>query len=58
MNRSNVTIFCPDCRGRFRVERDELVEGEIIECPLCMAEIIVKQENPIQIGLYNEDDMF
>lgn len=58
MNSLNITIFCPECRGRFRVERDEIVEGEIIDCPLCTAEIITLQENPIKIALYNEDNIF
>jgi len=49
-----VTIFCPDCRGRFVVPGDALSEEEIIDCDLCGAEIEIVQEDPIRVRLYSE----
>ena len=51
-----IIIFCPDCRGRFEVEDSDIVEGEILECPLCSAEIEIIQEKPIKIRLLVEED--
>lgn len=53
-----VQLYCPDCRGRFEVEGSDIAEGEVLECSLCGAEILVKQENPIRIKLYEEEDDF
>jgi len=53
-----VQLYCPDCRGRFEVESVDIEEGEVLECSLCGAEILVKQENPIRIKLYQEADDF
>lgn len=47
----NVTIFCPDCRGRFNVQRSDIIEEDILECSLCGAEIEVLQERPIKLRL-------
>lgn len=51
-----IYIFCPDCRGKFEVERSDIVEGEILECSLCGAEIEVTQEDPIKIRLLTEEE--
>ena len=53
-----VQLYCPDCRGRFEVEHSDIIEGEVLECLLCGAEILVKQTNPIRIKLYEEQDDF
>lgn len=53
-----VIIYCPDCRGKFEIDESDIIEEEILECPLCGAEIIVIQEDPIKIKLYTEDDDF
>ena len=53
-----VQLYCPDCRGRFDVELSDILEGEVLECSLCAAEILVKQTNPIRIKLYEEQDDF
>jgi len=53
-----VQLYCPDCRGRFEVESTDIMEGEVLECSLCGAEILVKQTNPIRIKLYQEADDF
>lgn len=51
-----VIIYCPDCRGRFEVELSDIIEGDILECPLCGAESLVVSEDPIKIKLYSEDE--
>lgn len=51
-----IYIFCPDCRGKFEVERTDIVEGEILECSLCGAEIEIIQQDPVKIQLLKEDD--
>lgn len=53
-----VIVYCPDCRGKFEVDKNDIVEEEILECPLCGAEIIVLQTDPIKIKLYTEEDDF
>ncbi len=50
-----IYIFCPDCRGKFEVELADIIEGEVLECPLCGAEIEIVQESPIKIQLLRED---
>ena len=50
-----IYIHCPDCRGRFDVETSDIIEGDILECVLCGAEIEVIQEEPIKIQLLIED---
>ncbi|MCF7906156.1 hypothetical protein K9L63_03145 [Candidatus Gracilibacteria bacterium] len=54
--KKEIYIFCPDCRGKFEVERTDITEGEILECSLCGAEIEVLQEQPIKIRLLSEDN--
>jgi len=51
-----IVIFCPDCCGKFEVENADIVEGEILECELCAAEILVEQQDPVRLKLYSEDD--
>jgi len=51
-----IIIFCLDCRGRFDVEQSDIIEGEVLECPLCSAEIEVLQESPIRIKLLSEEE--
>ncbi len=53
-----VSLFCPDCRGRFEAEGSDIAEDEVLECTLCGAEILILQENPIRIKLFTEDDDF
>ncbi len=53
-----VSLYCPDCRGRFEVETSDIHEDEVLECPLCGAEILVTQQDPIRIKLFSEDDDF
>jgi hypothetical protein len=52
---TEIYIHCPDCRGRFDVEASDIIEGDILECVLCGAEIEVLQEEPIKIQLLKED---
>ena len=49
-------IYCPDCRGKLDTDIEDIIEGDIIECELCGAEMIVTQEDPIKLKLYSEDE--
>ncbi|MCF7812554.1 lysine biosynthesis protein LysW [Candidatus Gracilibacteria bacterium] len=51
-----IYIFCPDCRGKFEVVREDIVEGEVLECSLCGAEIEIVQEDPTKIKLLTEEE--
>jgi len=51
-----VIIYCPDCRGKFELDIADVIEGDIIECDLCGAEMIVVQEDPVKLKLYSEDE--
>ena len=55
-----IIIYCPDCRGKFDVKKSDIVEDDLLECPLCGAELVVLQENPIKLKLVDpeEDDFF
>jgi len=57
-NQTLVSLFCPDCRGRFETEGADIAEDEVLECTLCGAEILILQEDPIRIKLFTEDDDF
>jgi len=57
-NQTLVSLFCPDCRGRFDAEGADIVEDEVLECTLCGAEIVILREDPIRIKLFTEDDDF
>jgi Zn ribbon nucleic-acid-binding protein len=46
-----ITIYCPDCRGKFDVETDDIIEDDLIECVLCGAEMKVLSEDPIRLKL-------
>ena len=50
---SEIVIFCPDCRGKFEIQMEELIEEEILECDLCGAEIkVVSNEEPIKLTVF------
>lgn len=53
---SIMNIFCPDCRGRFGVDFDDVGEGDILECDLCMAEIEVSQLSPLKLKIFVEEE--
>jgi len=53
-----ILIYCPDCRGRFDAETEQVVEGEVLECDLCGAEILVVSDRPIQVKVHTEEDDF
>lgn len=57
-NQPQVSLFCPDCRGRFELEGTDIIEDEVLECALCGAEILILQADPIRIKLFSEDDDF
>ena len=39
-----IHIYCPDCRGKFDIDRSDVIEDEIIECDLCGAEVVITNE--------------
>ena len=53
-----IIIYCPDCRGKFTVQRSDIIEDDIIECSLCGAELIVEAEEPIKLKLMSRDEYF
>ncbi len=53
-----IVIYCPDCLGKFEVNKSDILEGEILECELCGAEIEVMSDNPIQLRLFSDDNQF
>lgn len=55
-----IIIYCPDCRGKFDVLKSDIVEDDMLECPLCGAELVILQEDPIKLKLVDpeEDDFF
>lgn len=58
MYEDEITIYCNDCRGKFSAYTEDIVEGELIECTLCSAELEVIMEDPIKLRLYSEDNIF
>ena len=52
---SLVTVYCPDCRGRFDSDISDVEEGDILECSLCMADIELLQKDPLKTQLFMED---
>jgi len=53
-----VVVYCPDCRGKFEVQESDIIEGDVLECELCGAEIQVLCEDPIKLRLYSEEGEF
>ncbi len=43
------TITCPECEAEF--ELDDVIEGEIIECPDCGVELEVISTDPLTVEL-------
>jgi alpha-aminoadipate carrier protein LysW len=41
---------CPECEGTLSVP-DDVIEGEIVPCADCGAELEVKSVNPLTLGL-------
>ncbi len=58
MDGENLVIYCPDCRGKFEINSQDLIEDEICECSLCAAEIKVVSTDPIKLKLFTVDDDF
>ncbi|MCK5460913.1 hypothetical protein KAI58_02920 [Candidatus Gracilibacteria bacterium] len=53
-----IVFYCPDCRGRVEIPEADFLEGEVLECYLCAAEILVMQRVPARIKLFREEDDF
>jgi hypothetical protein len=58
MREEEITLYCPDCRGRFDIPADEFVEEEIVECRLCAAEIYIISTKPVKTRVFQGDDDF
>lgn len=58
MSEEEITLYCPDCRGRFDINPEEFQEEEIVECTLCAAEIFIVSTNPVKTRLFQGDDDF
>lgn len=52
---SFMNIYCPDCRGTFDIDFDEISEKDVLECDLCMAEIEVLQLEPLRLKVFLEE---
>jgi len=50
-----VTIYCPDCRGKFNTDILDVEERDILECELCVAEIEIMQLDPLKVRLFLEE---
>jgi alpha-aminoadipate/glutamate carrier protein LysW len=48
-----MTTMCPECDGQLSIPEDA-VQGEIIPCPDCGAELEVLSLNPIKVSLAPE----
>lgn len=55
---TEVVLYCPDCRGQIKIPDEDFQEGEVLECYLCAAEILVVQQVPARIKLFTEEDDF
>ena len=52
----DVNLYCPDCRGKFTVNQNDLVVDEVLECDLCGASVEIIDDQPLKIRVYNEDN--
>ncbi len=50
----SVTVSCLDCERPIQLEI-ELVEGQIITCPYCDAELEIVNTQPLELDFYFED---
>ncbi len=50
-----MNVYCPDCRGRFVADFDDIEEKDLIECDLCMAEMEIIQMSPFRVKLFVEE---
>lgn len=48
------TIECPECAGA--VTLDDVLAGEIVDCPDCSIELEVVSVNPVQLALAPEEE--
>lgn len=55
MSGDTIIVYCPDCRGKFEIELDDVEEGDVVECPLCMAEMEILQREPLRMKLFAEE---
>ena len=48
---------CPECESLVEVDVDEVVEGEIVTCPECGAELEIVNTNPIEFDLAEDEEL-
>lgn len=46
---------CPECGATVTLP-DGVVEGEVIECPNCAAELDVVSLNPVELMVFEEEE--
>ena len=49
-------VRCPECAVEIDLDEDEVEEGEILNCPVCEAELEVVQIHPVRLNVISEDD--
>ena len=54
MTNTTATATCPECEGTVTVE--EVMRGEIVQCPDCGAELEVVKTDPIMLELAPEEE--
>ena len=47
---------CPECEAAVDIEVDDVVEGQLISCPECGADLEVVNTNPLEFDLAEDDD--
>ena len=50
LHQENATMTCPECEAALNLQQD-LIEGEIVPCPDCGAELEVMSTAPVQLQL-------
>jgi predicted Zn finger-like uncharacterized protein len=53
---TDLNLYCPDCRGKFIVDDEDLIVDETVECDLCGTMIEIVDDQPLKIRIYNEDN--
>jgi alpha-aminoadipate/glutamate carrier protein LysW len=48
-DKKQITIVCPECENEFEHNASELEIGDIIECPVCGANLEVVSIDPVKV---------
>ena len=44
-----IAVRCRACQGKFAIDKEHLKITDVINCPMCMAEVLVIAEKPATI---------